>query len=114
MFGEPLELPSNVVPDAFRDWGQQIHNWKTQCPTLAHPEQGHLWYKVIRLLPTVGCEADAATVYSVEKCDPQQTASAPAYHKNGSYTFWHGNRVMNEKQGPGPGKHVIFIYGSSC
>lgn len=107
MFGEPFELPSNVVPDAFREWGQAIHDWQTQCPTLAHPEKGHLWYKVMRLHPTVGCEADAATVYSVEKSDMKQNASALAYHKSGSYTaVWRGKRVTNEKQGTGPGKEV--------
>jgi len=105
MFGEPLELPSNVVPNEFREWGQEIRDWQTQCPTLAHPEQGHLWYKVIRLHPTVGCEADAATIYSVEKSDAQQNASALAYHRSGSYTaVWRGNRVTNERQGTGPGK----------
>lgn len=44
MFGEAIELPSNVVPDAFREWGQEVHDWQTQCPTQAHPDQGHLWY----------------------------------------------------------------------
>ncbi|KAG0626942.1 hypothetical protein M758_2G163200 [Ceratodon purpureus] len=108
MFGEPLELPENVVPEAFREWERKVHDWQTQCPTLAHPEKGHLWYKVIRLLPTVGCEADAATVYSVEECDLSRNASALAYHSSGSYTsVWRGNRVTNEKQGSGPGKVVI-------
>lgn len=115
MFGEPLQLPSSLVPDAFLEWEQTIQDWQIQCPTLAHPEQGHLGYKIIRLLPTVGCEADAATIYSVEDGDFQKTASALAYHKNGSYTaVWRGKRVTNERQGPGPGKHVIFLYGLRC
>lgn len=96
-----------MIPDAFREWGQLIHDWQTQCPTLAHPEKGHLWYKVMQLHPTVGCEADAATVYSVEKTDTRENASALAYHKSGSYTaVWRGKRVTNEKQGTGPGKEV--------
>lgn len=106
--GEPIMLPSNVVPDAFREWGVEIHDWQTQCPTLAHPENGHLWYKVIRLHPTVGCEADAATVYGVEKSDVQAKATALAYHSSGSYTIvWHGKRVTHEQLGSGPGKEVM-------
>jgi hypothetical protein len=106
--GEPIQLPSNIVPDAFREWGVEIHDWQTQCPTLAHPENGHLWYKVIRLHPTVGCEADAATVYGVEICDVQEKASALAHHSSGSYTIvWRGKRVTREQLGSGPGKEVM-------
>lgn len=106
--GEPIQLPSSIVPDAFREWGVEIHDWQTQCPTLAHPENGHLWYKVIRLHPTVGCEADAATVYGVEICDVQEKASALAHHSSGSYTIvWRGKRVTREQLGSGPGKEVM-------
>jgi hypothetical protein len=112
--GEPLELPSAVVPETFREWGVEIHDWQTQCPTLPQPAQkGKLWYKVIRLLPTVGCEADAATTFSVEECSTQEggaaaAASALAYHKNGSYTaVWRGQPTILENPGPGPGKLVV-------
>ncbi|XP_024402159.1 uncharacterized protein [Physcomitrium patens] len=105
--GEPLQLPSNVVPDAFHDWGREVHDWQTQCSTLAHPEKGHFAYKDIKLVPTVGCEEDAVTVYGVEKCDVQRDASMLAYHGSGSYTItWRGNRVENESS-HGPGKEVI-------
>ena len=106
--GEPVQLPSNVVPDAFREWGVEIYDWQSQCPTLTHPTEGQLWYKIQRLLPTVGCEADAATIHSVEECDAQIHASALAYHEGGSYTgVWRGKRVMKEKQGTGPGKVIL-------
>lgn len=105
--GEPIQLPSNIVPDAFREWGVEIHDWQTQAPTLAHPEEGHLWYKVIRLHPTVGCEADAATVYSVQVSDVQSNVSALAYHSSGSYTtVWRGKCVTQESKSTGPGKEV--------
>lgn len=105
--GEPVQLPSAVVPNAFREWEVEVHDWQTQCPTLAQLEKGKLWYKVIRLLPTVGCEADAATTYSVEECDAQHNASELAYHEDGSYTVvWRGQRVTNEKKGSGSGKVV--------
>lgn len=61
----------------------------------------------MRLLPTVGCEADAATVHSVEVCDVTQSASALAYHPSGSYSaVWRGKRVENETKATGPGKEV--------
>jgi hypothetical protein len=91
-----------------------IHDWQTQCPTLPQPAQkGKLWYKVIRFLPTVGCEADAATTFSVEECSTQEggaaaAASALAYHKNGSYTaVWRGQPTILENPGSGPGKLVV-------
>lgn len=105
--GEPVQLPSNVVPEAFHEWGVEIYDWQSQCPTLTHPTEGRLWYKIQRLLPTVGCEADAATTHSVEECDAQIHASALAYHEGGSYTaVWRGKRVMKEKQESGPGKVI--------
>ncbi|XP_042470532.1 uncharacterized protein LOC122052864 [Zingiber officinale] len=87
--GVPVELPENVVPDAFREWDVQVFDWQTQCPTLAD-EKGFflLTYKMIRLLPTVGCEADAATRYSVEERivgGPDNQTSAFAFDSSGSF-----------------------------
>ncbi|XP_050145724.1 uncharacterized protein LOC126621333 isoform X4 [Malus sylvestris] len=63
--GYPIELPENVVPEAYREWEVKVFDWQTQCPTLANPDEHILLYKNIELLPTVGCEADAATRYRV-------------------------------------------------
>ncbi|TQE13867.1 hypothetical protein C1H46_000498, partial [Malus baccata] len=68
--GYPIELPENVVPEAYREWEVKVFDWQTQCPTLANPDEHILLYKNIELLPTVGCEADAPTRYRViEKND---------------------------------------------
>ncbi|KAK9112392.1 hypothetical protein Scep_019911 [Stephania cephalantha] len=86
--GKPVELPENVVPDAFREWEVQVFDWQTQCPTLAEPSDRLLMYKLIKLLPTVGCEADAATQHSIDERNVggvDNKASAFAYHSNGSY-----------------------------
>ncbi|XP_065853723.1 uncharacterized protein [Euphorbia lathyris] len=66
--GIPIELPENVVPEAFREWEVRVFDWQTQCPTLASIEFENpvLNYKNIKLLPTVGCEADAATRFSID------------------------------------------------
>lgn len=87
--GVPVELPENVVPDAFREWDVQVFDWQTQCPTLAD-EKGSflLTYKMIKLLPTVGCEADAATRHSVGERivgGPDNQASAFAFDSSGSF-----------------------------
>lgn len=103
--GEPSELPSDVVPDAFREWEVQLFDWQTQCPTISNE---FLHYKLIRLLPTVGCEADASTRYSIDdRCsnDPSSGANFLAYHADGSYiAVWPGKRVLKEKFSGNPSK----------
>ncbi|CAH1433483.1 unnamed protein product [Lactuca virosa] len=87
--GHPIELPENVVPDAYREWEVKVFDWQTQCPTLAQPENPSAIYKLIKLLPTVGCEADAATRFTVDERTiggPTNMVSAFAYQSSGSYT----------------------------
>ncbi|XP_010446333.1 PREDICTED: uncharacterized protein LOC104729136 isoform X1 [Camelina sativa] len=82
--GKPLELPESVVPEAYREWEVKVFDWQTQCPTLAQPHAHTFLYKSIKLLPTVGCEADAATRYTID----QRTigsALAFSYSDTGSY-----------------------------
>ncbi|XP_062081514.1 uncharacterized protein LOC133787207 isoform X1 [Humulus lupulus] len=86
--GIPIELPERVVPDAFREWEVKVFDWQTQCPTLADPEENVLSCKLIKLLPTVGCEADAATRFSIDERSvggPNSRVSAFAYQPSGSY-----------------------------
>ncbi|KAL1827870.1 hypothetical protein ACET3Z_006282 [Daucus carota] len=86
--GKPFELPENVVPEAYREWEVKVHDWQTQCPTLAEPEDLIAKYKLIKLLPTVGCEADAATRHSIDERHiggAENNVSAFAYQSNGSY-----------------------------
>ncbi|XP_050261514.1 uncharacterized protein LOC126706218 [Quercus robur] len=86
--GNPIELPESVVPEAYREWEVKVFDWQTQCPTLAQPEEPLLIYKSIKLLPTVGCEADAATRYSIDERSiggQDDKVSAFAYQASGSY-----------------------------
>lgn len=55
--GEPQQLPENYVPGAYREWGVELFDWQSICSSIATP-QG-LSYNVKRMMPTVGCEADA-------------------------------------------------------
>lgn len=87
--GKPIELPENVVPNAYRDWEVKVFDWQTQCPTLAQPENSSAIYKLIKLLPTVGCEADAATRFSIDERmigGADNMVSAFAYQSSGCYT----------------------------
>ena len=45
------------VPQEFRDWEVRLVDWQTQCSMLA-TDKG-VTYSLKRLMPTVGCEADA-------------------------------------------------------
>lgn len=55
--GSAEEIPPYYVPQAYRDWDLQLYDWQVQCSMLAN-EKG-LQYVTRRLMPTVGCEADA-------------------------------------------------------
>ncbi|KAL5562316.1 hypothetical protein UlMin_032063 [Ulmus minor] len=86
--GSPIELPENVVPEAYREWEVKVFDWQTQCPTLADQEERVLVYKLIKLLPTVGCEADAATRYTIDERNvggSNNSVSAFAYQSSGCY-----------------------------
>ncbi|PSS31557.1 E3 ubiquitin-protein ligase XBOS31 [Actinidia chinensis var. chinensis] len=86
--GKPIELPESVVPEAYREWEVKVYDWQTQCPTLAQTDNLVLFYKLIKLLPTVGCEADAATRYFMDDRKvggADNSASAFAYQSSGCY-----------------------------
>jgi len=107
--GDPVELPENVVPEAYREWGVQVLDWQTQCPTLADPAAPcALHYRLVRLLPTVGCEADAATVHTSHQRHAA-SAAAFAYAAGGSY-------VATWPRGPAPVlevEHCVVRPGSA-
>lgn len=56
--GAPLPLPDYYVPQAFRDWGVELLDWQSQCSCDISTDGG-IKVSTKRLLPTVGCEADA-------------------------------------------------------
>lgn len=96
--GKPIELPENVVPEAYREWEVKVFDWQTQCPTLAQGDDAFSFmYKSIRLLPTVGCEADAATRHSInERSIVDDNVSAFAYQSSGCYVAaWSNENKAN-------------------
>ncbi len=39
----------------------EVYDWQSQCSTLACADMRTLTYRVRRMMPTVGCEADAVS-----------------------------------------------------
>ncbi|BDA40359.1 hypothetical protein COCOBI_01-0120 [Coccomyxa sp. Obi] len=56
--GEALELPEHYVPSAYREWDVHLYDWQSLCSMQVNGQEG-LRYSLKRMMPTVGCEADA-------------------------------------------------------
>ena len=81
--GEAQQLPEYYVPEAYRDWGVQLYDWQSQCSMLAN-DTG-LGYTLRRMMPTVGCEADA--IAFTEDQLAVFTPSTAAITPEGGYTW---------------------------
>ncbi|EFJ49817.1 hypothetical protein VOLCADRAFT_117141, partial [Volvox carteri f. nagariensis] len=62
--GAAQPLPERYVPGAYREWGVELYDWQSQSSCLvtqapAPGQPGSLRNIFKRLMPTVGCEADA-------------------------------------------------------
>lgn len=58
--GQPQQLPEHYVPSAYREWGVTLYDWQTDVSSCALPSApGELELVCRRIMPTVGCEADA-------------------------------------------------------
>lgn len=106
--GQPQPLPEHYVPGAFREWGVELWDWQSQCSCLAVPEEGpdsastgsrRLRSVVRRLMPTVGCEADAIAFTEEDASSSSSSNSSDAsssdagsgqellYSADGSYSL---------------------------
>ncbi|PRW18378.1 hypothetical protein C2E21_9304 [Chlorella sorokiniana] len=84
--GSPVQLPEYYVPQAYRDWGVELFDWQSQSSMLA--EEGGLTATDRRMMPTVGCEADAIA-YTQDARQLFSTGPAgppPAVAPDGSYS----------------------------
>ncbi|GIL54250.1 hypothetical protein Vafri_9826 [Volvox africanus] len=60
--GSAQPLPERFVPGAYREWGVELYDWQSQssCLVTQGPSNGPSLRNIFkRLMPTVGCEADA-------------------------------------------------------
>ncbi|KAI8464845.1 MAG: hypothetical protein J3K34DRAFT_489772 [Monoraphidium minutum] len=71
--GARQPLDAHYVPDAYREWGVELFDWQTQCSCDAG-EAKRMSSALRRLMPTVGCEADAVAYTE----DTARLAGGPA------------------------------------
>eukprot|EP00877_Chromochloris_zofingiensis_P003184 jgi/Chrzof1/12867/Cz07g10080.t1 len=81
--GQPLQLPEYYVPEAYREWGVELFDWQTQCSCQADAQQFNC--TVRRMMPTVGCEADAIA-YTEAASSTSNDEQHLAVHSCGSYS----------------------------
>lgn len=86
--GKPHELPSQYVPQEFTDWNVTLYDWQSQCSM--QPQAKGIKCLLKRLMPTVGCEADAQSFNEDRRQLFDSTAPMTEGHQavlsNGSYT----------------------------
>ncbi|GFR51305.1 hypothetical protein Agub_g13669 [Astrephomene gubernaculifera] len=90
--GAPQPLPERFVPSAYKEWGVELFDWQSQCSSVIvasgnDGSQLDLRNLLKRLMPRVGCEADAvafveeaADVWSADGGGPVKPVAA-----SGSY-----------------------------
>ena len=86
--GNPQELPSQYVPKEFSDWDVTLYDWQSQCSM--QPQAKGIKCLLKRIMPTVGCEADAQC-FNEDKRQlfESRTSSADGHQPvldDGSYT----------------------------
>jgi hypothetical protein len=83
------------IDQAYRDWEVKIHDWQSQCSMLADAEG--LRCTLRRLMPTVGCEADAvAFTEEAQQVFAAQQAAASPIDAEGAYTHGPGDLASPE------------------
>ncbi|KAF6253932.1 hypothetical protein COO60DRAFT_1666870 [Scenedesmus sp. NREL 46B-D3] len=84
--GEPEQLPEHYVPGAFREWGVELWDWQSQCSSTTAVDTGgnrKLRSMVRRLMPTVGCEADAIA-FTEEQSGSSSSSSSSSSDADGT------------------------------
>ena len=59
--GTAEPIPEKFMPPAFKEWGQVLVDWQSQC-AMNVTTDGGLYARELRFIPTAGCEADSSTV----------------------------------------------------
>jgi len=83
--GTPKDLPHYVVPESYKEWGQELYDWQQRC--LMCGDADTLVFSQERFYPTAGCEVDATTVY--DKVDKTIAKGEPGllWEADGSYSL---------------------------
>ena len=52
--GTPAPIPEKFMPPAFKEWGQVLVDWQSQCAMCVTPGEG-IYARELRFIPTAGC-----------------------------------------------------------
>lgn len=96
--GKPNELPSQYVPQEFNDWNVTLYDWQSQCSM--QPQANGVKCLLKRIMPTVGCEADAQSFDEEKRQLFESSAPVTQQHQavlsDGSYTTTSSLDLSNE------------------
>jgi len=105
--GTPRELPEYYVPQAYRDWDVQLYDWQTQCSM--NCDVNGMSYTLRKLMPTVGCEADAIAFTEDRTLGFQRDSSNFAFSADGKSTASPGKSMKDSNVFECRAEHIIPI-----
>lgn len=84
--GHPEQLPEAAVPREYSDWDITLYDWQSQCSML--PTSSGIQCLTKRIMPTVGCEADAQTFLQESRSlfEAPPADSSHSVLRNGTYS----------------------------
>lgn len=106
--GEPRELPEYYVPQAYRDWDVKLYDWQSQCSMDSNESIG-LSCVTRRMMPTVGCEADAIAFTEEVPQDLISGNSNAFYCAQGLATQSPGSAMANENAFDCKAEHILTL-----
>eukprot|EP00889_Picochlorum_renovo_P000492 jgi/Picre1/27522/NNA_000489.t1 len=101
------ELPEYYVPQAYRDWDVQLYDWQCQC-SMTCDEEG-VSCVTRKLMPTVGCEADAIAFTEEARRDFGFDCKNCVFEERGLATRSPGDAIADEKSFDCKAEHILTI-----
>lgn len=101
------ELPEYYVPQAYRDWDVQLYDWQCQC-SMTCDEEG-VSCVTRKLMPTVGCEADAIAFTEEARRDFGFHCKNCVFEERGLATRSPGDVIADEKSFDCKAEHILTI-----
>lgn len=105
--GQARELPEYYVPQAYRDWDVQLYDWQCQCSMLCNGEG--MTSVTRKLMPTVGCEADAVAFTEDTKKGSNGEWENSVISAQGLATRGPGSVLLNENVFECTAEHIITL-----
>ena len=103
--GTPRELPEYYVPQAYRDWDVKLYDWQTQCSMSC--DSSTMSYSLRKLMPTVGCEADAIAFTEDASGGFGLSSREFVFSDAGLSTASVGDGILDEKKFDLKSEHIL-------